>query len=310
MNECETQKWVATALDITTSELGIAMAQRSMYNRVFIPKKGKKGHKARKRVLHVPPPELKRVQKQIKKAFDWLEWPNYVHGFVKGRSNLTAAAIHRGSGFLLTIDFKNAFDSVTLLQVEEALTRHIGLDDTVANMLAELATHNGRLPQGSPSSPLLFNLVVLDLDSQVFNFCNEHGFAYTRYVDEIIVSSRKPIPKANRWAIIKMCFDFGFRIAPEKVYYQDSARQTLAVVGILLRTSGIGLSNRRKVDNLRAMLHHAEQGDNSISPESIIGKLGWVKRIDPSKLRTRLGKYDPNKFFSRQYVQQVNESRK
>jgi RNA-directed DNA polymerase len=47
----------------------------------------------------------------------------------------------------------------------------------------------GVLPQGAPTSPMLSNLVAEELDVKLYNFALKNGFVYTRYADDITISS-------------------------------------------------------------------------------------------------------------------------
>lgn len=47
----------------------------------------------------------------------------------------------------------------------------------------------GSLPQGAPTSPLLANLAVRQLDDAIQSIATEHGLVYTRYADDIALST-------------------------------------------------------------------------------------------------------------------------
>ena len=172
--------WICGRLAIDALTLQKALDERHAYRRVFIAKRGPKDRrKGRKRVLHVPPETLKWVQRRIHEVLlRPFKWPSPVHGFVSRRSHLTAAARHRGQSALLTIDFKTAFDHLKHFHVYRVFVTRLHLDPRVAYWLAELATHRTRLPQGAPSSPLIFNLVALDLDEWLSGFAKERLYLY------------------------------------------------------------------------------------------------------------------------------------
>ena len=190
--------------------------------------------------------------------------------------------------YFLTIDFKNAFDAITYQRVQGIFLNQLRLNEAVTFWLTELTTHNGRLPQGAPSSPLIFNLAADGLDKILLTYCRECGYGYTRYCDEIVVSSAQPISKERRSEIVQFCRQAGFKMAPEKVRYQESRWGVLEVNKVLVRGDGsLGLSNRKVVDNIRAMAHRLSLG-GKVDARSVAGKIGWVKCVDPDKLKTRL----------------------
>ncbi|OGZ34208.1 MAG: hypothetical protein A3I88_01390 [Candidatus Portnoybacteria bacterium RIFCSPLOWO2_12_FULL_39_9] len=288
-------------------DLEKAFEGRNSYQRIFIRKRG--GKKKGKRVIHVPPPKLKNVQSVIhRRVLEMVEWPASVHGFVKNRSHLTAALKHSRSipppVALLLIDFKDAFSNVGVKKVERALDKRLQpnllcpLSPGAIKLLAKLITYRGRLPQGAPSSPTIFNLVALDLDEVLSVYAEERGYTYTRYVDNIAVSSPKPIPKNERAEIIGLCRQFGFQVVSEKARYQEAKWGVLEMTKVLLQpyggqkwyaSYGLGLSNRKFVDKVRAMVHRAQK-DPSISLASIWGKIDYVRLVDPYKLSSRLSK--------------------
>ena len=57
-----------------------------------------------------------------------------------------------------------------------------------ARMIAAVATLNGVLPQGAPTSPQLSNLVLFDFDRSLLRVARERNLSYTRYADDITLS--------------------------------------------------------------------------------------------------------------------------
>lgn len=49
----------------------------------------------------------------------------------------------------------------------------------------------GSLPQGAPTSPLLANLAVRGLDDALLAMAGQHGLVYTRYADDIALSTKR-----------------------------------------------------------------------------------------------------------------------
>jgi RNA-directed DNA polymerase len=47
----------------------------------------------------------------------------------------------------------------------------------------------GILPQGAPTSPMLSNIVAIDLDKTLYSFAQTNGFIYSRYADDLTFSA-------------------------------------------------------------------------------------------------------------------------
>lgn len=47
------------------------------------------------------------------------------------------------------------------------------------------------LPQGAPTSPLLANLAVFEMDREIMEIATEHDLVYTRYADDIALSTKR-----------------------------------------------------------------------------------------------------------------------
>lgn len=231
----EAIKHVCVLLGVRPERLYQAFKERTKYRRVFIQKRGLPAKSDEKRVLHVPPATLKVLQRLFHdRVLSRGRWPPWVHGFVPGRSDVSAARGHLGARAVFSLDFRHAFHSVSFDQIAQALERRYGYDHVVAALLAHLATHNDRLPQGAPSSPLLFTLAVQELDEELVRYAREHGLLYRRYADEVAFSSRLPVPGAVREEIVARCRAAGFRALKRKIHYQERQWGTLQLTPCLV----------------------------------------------------------------------------
>lgn len=57
-----------------------------------------------------------------------------------------------------------------------------------ATILSQICCHDGVLPQGAPTSPLISNIICWKLDAQLQNLARNERCSYTRYVDDITFS--------------------------------------------------------------------------------------------------------------------------
>ena len=62
------------------------------------------------------------------------------------------------------------------------------LAEAQLDAIINIATYNGALPQGSPLSPLLCNMVLLPFDWAMYYSTKHFDGVYTRYADDILIS--------------------------------------------------------------------------------------------------------------------------
>lgn len=185
------------ALDAGLSEISVveiiqnAPARYKVYT---IPKKGG-GY----RIIAQPARELKAIQRSISK----LVLENMpVHGcavaYRKRIGILHNATMHSGSNPILKLDFEKFFNSITA----EAWTRYLSSQKTISLSRREITLLTRALfwgegkadPRclsiGAPTSPLVSNVLMFAFDVEMSTFSTIHGITYTRYADDITVSSR------------------------------------------------------------------------------------------------------------------------
>ena len=56
-------------------------------------------------------------------------------------------------------------------------------------LLTHLTTNNYALPQGTPTSTAIANIVFLPIDNKLIDYCIQKKLTYTRYVDDLVFSS-------------------------------------------------------------------------------------------------------------------------
>jgi len=136
---------------------------------------------------------LRFIDKVILRHLDKNE--QVVHSYLKEKSVLTAVKAHASSKCFFLTDIKDFFTSVKTQNVLYLLTRdklRIPITDfeRYIETIANFTTFSGSIPVGFPTSPSLSNSFLLEFDAALEKYCCEHGFIYTRYSDDIIISSK------------------------------------------------------------------------------------------------------------------------
>ena len=105
----------------------------------------------------------------------------------------------------------------------------------VAHLLTKLCTNSDNvLPQGSPASPSISNLVLLKLDKRLSSLAKSINCCYSRYADDITFSGNKSI-KSIVPLVKRIVFEEGYFINEDKVRLQY-ANQRQEVTGLIVNT--------------------------------------------------------------------------
>lgn len=223
------------------------------------------------RTITAPDRRLKIIQTRLARLLDQLYRPRQpVHGFVPARSVKTNAEAHGRRRFVVNLDLKDFFPTITEKRIV-GLLQALGVDRRVSEIVARLCCHMGHLPQGAPSSPVLSNMICYRLDTDLLQVAKAGRAIYTRYADDITFSSYQPptplfetaVPSAGRFspeALAPLLRDAltsnGFVINPEKAHYAERNSRRM-VTGVKIN-AGLNV-DRRYVRRIRAMLHSIQK---------------------------------------------------
>ncbi|MDF4891802.1 reverse transcriptase domain-containing protein [Vibrio parahaemolyticus] len=166
-----------------------------LYKGFSIPKKN-----GEFRLIDAPKKELKKIQRFLANELAQVYTPrNATHGFVKDRSIVTNASKHVDKKYVLNLDLEDFFGSIHFGRVRNLFQSHpLNLHHSVATVLSHLCCHNGKLPQGAPTSPIISNMIAYRLDKQLQTLASKNRCTYTRYADDITFSftqTRGRLPK-------------------------------------------------------------------------------------------------------------------
>lgn len=220
---------LSTLFGVSAEFFGAMSRAPSHYYRVFKIKKGKKT-----RVIQAPKVALKLLQAWFARhVAAAIQLPDCVYGFVPGRSGVKEAAKqHCPANWVYSLDVRDFFPSITEAQVRDALVR-IGYANGTAGLLSRLLTLNGALPQGSPASPVISNIVFGPTDDQLVALAGELGVRYTRYADDLVFSGADAPPAMLQERVRGIVNGAGWVIADGKEKLAQSPAR-LKVHGLLV----------------------------------------------------------------------------
>lgn len=286
---------MARNLGVTTRFIAkFANGASYAYKRYYISKKG-----GSYRTIDHPSKQLKAMQRWLL-AYVISDLP--VHpaamAYRTGKSIYENASLHASSSYLLRMDCRDFFPSITendlrLLIASRPATFGKWKPFEI-ELFCKLVCKNQRLTIGAPSSPALSNAVCYDMDSELAAICKKLNVTYSRYADDLFFSAKLPNLLASLEPQVsdvfsKLAFPKGLSLNPSKTR-RSSKRGRRRVTGITLGTDGkphIGRHLKRKI---RAMIHRLD----TLNPgqrASLAGLIAYSGGFDPDFVNSLITKY-------------------
>ena len=254
---------------------------------------------------------LKDIHEKIKtRLLKHVSYPRYLLGGISDkfytRDYKKHAQVHSGKKYLIEEDVKDFFPSTSVEVIKSTWQHLFNFPPDVADILTKLTTLNGSLPQGWKTSGYLANLVFWDIEYLLVNEFNKRGIAYSRFMDDISVSTQYKLNKSHKTFIVssiyKMLFSQGF--VPKRNKHEIlSASNRMTVTGLNVNSDKPSLSKAEK-NKIKAAVHECEilsKNDRSSDAyknnwNSVSGRVGKLKRFHPRravKLREQLTAIKP-----------------
>lgn len=209
------------------------------------------------RIIKAPIPQLKHLQRRLAELLSncleemcskGIKKDKLSHGFRKKRSIITNASKHKNKRHVFNTDLNNFFPSINFGRVRGFFisNKHFQLNPQVATIFAQIACHNNELPQGSPCSPVISNLIGHLLDIRMSILASKAKCTYTRYADDLTFSTNlikfpeliaENNGEENEWisgkALNKEIVKVGFSINEKKTSLQHKTRRQI-VTGLVV----------------------------------------------------------------------------
>jgi len=244
-------------------------------------------------------------------------FPESTSAYIKGKSQLSTVKKHENAKVHLSLDLASFYPSIKTANLASVLK---SLAIVVANMtdlsidrLAEISTFGGSLAQGSSISPILSNIFAIPLDYEMYEFVKNTNITYTRYADDISLSSPNVIalPRKKELKPFVVAFQkkldrlYGgdLKINQDKTKLQFEGQ--IKVLGICINhnedtgAAQLSVGKTKKEEYSRELFQLlCEISDNQVSDrlidyQIVRGKIEYLKQFEPrwfsrqeEKLRT------------------------
>lgn len=237
------------------------------------------------REIRQPSKDLKAIQAWIlRNILDKLKPTPFATAYIRNKNILGNVEPHSNNRYFILLDLEDFFPSILIGRVKKIFSL-IGYSKEAAYTLAMLTTCDGSLPQGAVTSPSLSNLIASKLDRRIAGYTSRRNIIYTRYSDDIALSSNNPVVLSQA---LKVILDIikteHFEINMDKLRVLGPRRRC-SITGLVKNNSdskfGVG---RKKKKRMRAIMHsflfNLKKDDKYNSKESIIGWLNYLKNVD------------------------------
>lgn len=301
----ESEDDLTNLLEIDKKELRFITYHRDVveidhYFRYQIPKRS-----GGKRDIAAPKPILKAAQRMIlERILDKVPASELAHGFLKQKSIISGAKSHpQQPELVINMDMEDFFPTITFERVR-GMFHALGYSGKISTLLAMICTYcerypldiKGRtkyvatskriLPQGSPASPMITNIICYRLDHRLKGLSKTFGFNYSRYADDISFS----LMKEENVNIGRFCGmvsiiinEEGFKINKNKTrYLRKNNRQE--ITGIVINNKELAIP-RKWIRKYRATIHNCKRdyGGEKLPKEEfqkLLGMTAWVKSVN------------------------------
>lgn len=221
------------------------------------------------RQISAPCREWKTIQRKLADVLSCVYTPKVcAYGFIPGKSIVGNATQHTKRNLVLNIDLQDFFTQIHFGRIRGMLMKPpYSIGEEAATTIAQIACVNRVLPQGSPCSPILTNMICVPFDNSMMSLAKSCDCVYTRYADDITFSTFKKAfdPEIAYIDGEKICIGsklehilkkHSFSVNPEKITLRRNSEHQ-EVTGLTVNV--FPNLRRNYIRNLRAILDHCQK---------------------------------------------------
>ncbi len=264
---------------------------------------------------------LKQIHKKIVDSNIIYKPVSYAFAYVKKKNTLLCVQEHQDSKYFEKIDIKKFFENIDarilMNKIKSHTTKNINYyfamlnriyyirntNDKELRCIINSMTYKNKLTIGFVTSPMWSNFYMLDFDLAIKSL----DYTYTRYADDILISSKRKISVDIDKTVNKELFKIGLSMNNDKrySYVLDSKNKYLKFLGIVLLKTDNGIifklsqSYKKKIIKLINQYLYDRQ---EFLYDNIKGNISYIKMIDDNLYESiiklyRLRKIDIIKIF-------------
>lgn len=251
------------------------------------------------RVISQPDSKIKTIQYWlIHNVFNKLPVHESAMAYKKGTSILNNAIAHSKKSYFLKVDLKDFFPSLKFTDLDPIISQwhkktksEWEYNDSAKEIIRRCCfDKKGCLPIGYPSSPSISNALMYSFDINLIKKLSDKDaygdVTYTRYADDIIISTNKK-NVCNKLLIIALDVinkskSPKITVNKEKIHFGSSTGGSAVVTGLRVCSNEHITIHRSQKDHIRLLLSLlAKDKLDKQDYESLRGHLAYVMHVDP-----------------------------
>lgn len=291
-----------------------------IYHTFYVPKNSSKPGHTKWRQIDAPREDLKAALTTLKRMFEVLMDGCFYHtsafAYIPNRRTIDLGIKHRDnkSNWFLKLDFSNFFGSTTLEFIMNMLSLIYPFSEIVKDPGGKVALENclrfcvldGGLPQGTPMSPLLTNIIMIPIDHKLSNALYkrketspkgyEYSYVYTRYADDIHISNRVKFDYKEIEEYVNKVLDYfhaPFKLNEEKTRFGSIAGANW-ILGYMLNQEHEITVGHKKKRQMKAAIANYMMDRNNEKPwpleevQVLNGEISYCKSIERENIESLL----------------------
>ena len=297
----------------------------NLYHTFYLPKKSSKKGQTKWRRIDAPCDELSEALRALKVMFEALmdgcTYHTAAFAYVPKRCPVDAVRKHAAnkSNWELKLDFSNFFGSITLDFAMKMLSEVFPFSEIVRTRDGEDALRNclrlgflnGGLPQGTPLSPLLTNIIMIAIDQKISNGLRKnpvqspnndkmYNFVYTRYADDMTISNRMKFDPNRVIEFVQSVLDYydaPMKLNQTKTRFGSNAGSNWMLGVMYNQQYEVTVGHKRKKQLKAAFANFAMDIGNGIEWElgdlqQLQGEYAYCHSVEPETIDEIIKRYN------------------
>lgn len=249
------------------------------------------------RHISQPSPELKTLQYWVlQNILKSLPVSEASYAYKKGDSIKRHAQLHSKSRFYLHADIHEFFPSIRASMLSAILRENrdvidgLGLDlEESLSDIRKICFRRDALCIGAVSSPAISNIVMYSFDKMMLEYCKHNGYLYSRYADDIYISSKYYITRDVLSFLQGELEKCGFTLNYSKTRF-FSTKSRRKITGLIITSdSRVSVGTERRNAIKKMVYDKLVHGKGE--PNQILGYLSFLKDVEPNTYNNIIIKY-------------------